>query len=192
MPKCTVCDPDEDVTIVLSDGQSEDNPGEVVSEKSEQTSENNEAYCDKRTRRNTGESLETVGSDLPSNTEGAVEPWEFRVSSKHLTLASPVFKMILQSHNGIESVTLRSTGSLRLPLDRSDHDPKAVIILLNIIHGRHRSVPHEMDFTTMLQISILVDRYLCNEVMGTYPGMWKEEYCLAKAEHVDDTVKHRL
>lgn len=53
------------------------------------------------------------------------------VSSRHLMLASPVFKAMLQHSNFKEGDELHSTGSVEVPLP--DDDPDAFKILLDII-----------------------------------------------------------
>ena len=66
----------------------------------------------------------------------------FPVSSNHLRLASPVFKALLQT-GFIEGDQLRANGSLELTLP--DDDPDAMLVLLNIIHGYFRNVPHSFN-----------------------------------------------
>jgi hypothetical protein len=53
------------------------------------------------------------------------------VSSRHLMLASPVFKAMLQHSNFKEGEELHSTGKVEVPLP--DDDPDAFKILLDII-----------------------------------------------------------
>lgn len=53
------------------------------------------------------------------------------VSSRHLMLASPVFKAMLQHSNFKEGEELHSTGKVSIPLP--DDDPDAFKILLDII-----------------------------------------------------------
>jgi hypothetical protein len=64
-----------------------------------------------------------------------------KVSSKHLILASPYFRSMLQS-NFKEGMNLRTTRATEIWLI-SGH-PVALLILLNIIHGHTRRVMEEL------------------------------------------------
>lgn len=70
---------------------------------------------------------------------------EIRVqcSSKHLTLASSIFKALL-SERFKEGAVFRCTRTLTLPLP--DDDPAALLISLNIIHWQTKEIPLEVDF----------------------------------------------
>jgi hypothetical protein len=95
--------------------------------------------------------------------------FHIKVSSKHLMLASPVFKAML--HNNFqEGQTLRATGTLQLPLP--DDDPYALTILLDIIHARTKKVARAVSKDQILQIAILVDKYQLHELMEIYSDEW--------------------
>ncbi|MCJ1462277.1 hypothetical protein MMC07_000877 [Pseudocyphellaria aurata] len=104
-------------------------------------------------------------------------------SSKHLTLASSVFKAML-SGKFKESIVLRSVGTLELPLP--DDDPAALLILLNIIHGRTKEIPRQVDLHMLTQIAILVDKYRLQMVVGMASPNWmvrlKEEIVSSSME----------
>ncbi|KAE9378227.1 hypothetical protein N431DRAFT_435400 [Stipitochalara longipes BDJ] len=105
-----------------------------------------------------------------------IEPPKFQkeihmlVSSKHLMLASPMFKAMLQHSNFKEGDELRSSGQVKVPLP--DDDPAALKILLDIVHGRVRQVPRHVNLTTMTELSVLVDKYQMLEVVELYVEMW--------------------
>ncbi|TGO20773.1 hypothetical protein BPAE_0267g00130 [Botrytis paeoniae] len=94
------------------------------------------------------------------------------VSSKHMSLASPVFKAMLQG-GFQEAITLKETGKLEVPLP--DDDPAAMKILINIIHGRMKSIPLKIDLELFTQLAILADKYHCAEVIRPYPEIWKSK-----------------
>ncbi|KAF7869636.1 hypothetical protein EAF04_004420 [Stromatinia cepivora] len=81
------------------------------------------------------------------------------ISSKHMPLASPVFKVMLQG-GFRESIELKTTGKLEVPLP--DDDPAAMKILINIIHGRMNSVPLKIELE-------------CPEAVQPFPSIWKNE-----------------
>lgn len=83
------------------------------------------------------------------------------VSSKHLTLVSPVFK---------EKISL-SPGLLLLP----DDDLDAFRVLLNIIHGRVRQVPLRVNLTMLRNIALIVEKYQMVEVAELYVKIWIKE-----------------
>lgn len=92
-----------------------------------------------------------------------------RVSSRHLVLASPVFRAMLRRRFN-ESNVLRTTGSVEIPLP--EDDPDIFMILLNIIHGYVRRVPLTIDIQTFAQISILVDKYDIRESVELFAHCW--------------------
>lgn len=91
------------------------------------------------------------------------------VSSKHLMLASPVFKAMLGS-TFREGQLLKSEG--KLVLDLEDDDPEAFTILLNAIHGRTREMPEKIDLKMLTQLSILADKYQILDAVRHYVSQW--------------------
>ena len=94
-----------------------------------------------------------------------------RVSSQHMMLASPVFKAML-SRKFKEGVTLQKEGVLEVPLP--DNDPEAVLILLNVIHGRVWDVPRQIDLQMLTKIAIEVDKYEFHESVELFSEIWIE------------------
>ncbi|KFY29426.1 hypothetical protein V491_00034 [Pseudogymnoascus sp. VKM F-3775] len=98
------------------------------------------------------------------------EPREvkFRVSSSHLSLASPVFRIMLEGplKEGVLD------GQSPRELFTSEWDTEALRVLLNIIHGRHRAVPKSVSLETLGKIAILVDYYQCHEVTEVFVDLW--------------------
>ncbi|KAI9645547.1 hypothetical protein NHQ30_006289 [Ciborinia camelliae] len=92
------------------------------------------------------------------------------VSSKHMSLVSPVFKAMLQG-NFLEGLKLKETGKIELPLP--EDDPHAWKILINIIHCRFNSVPLEVTLPLFTQLAVLVDKYQMLEVLHIFIPIWK-------------------
>ncbi|KMU88198.1 hypothetical protein CIHG_05369 [Coccidioides immitis H538.4] len=92
-----------------------------------------------------------------------------QVSSKHLSLASVVFKQMLQGKFQ-ESATLQSTGCVKIPLP--DNNPEALAILLNICHVQMSNVPRTVSQRTMAQIACLVNKYYFHEVILPFLDVW--------------------
>ena len=92
------------------------------------------------------------------------------VSSRHMMLASPVWKAMLQHSNFKEGEQLRSKGKVEVPLP--DDDPTAFELLLNIIHGRVRQVPRQVTLETVASLGVLVDKYQMQEVVELHVELW--------------------
>ena len=94
-----------------------------------------------------------------------------RASSRHLSLASDVFRAML-SGNFKEGAALKSTGIVDIPLP--DDDPFAITILLNVIHGRSSRIPLRVSLERLTQIAILVDKYRTEESIEIMAHVWTE------------------
>ncbi|PMD25408.1 hypothetical protein NA56DRAFT_565466 [Hyaloscypha hepaticicola] len=93
------------------------------------------------------------------------------VSSRHMMLASPVFRAMLDG-NFKEGCDLTSNGKVQVPLP--DDDPEAFAIVLDIIHGHNRRVPREVELELLTEISILVDKYQIYEAVEFFAESWIE------------------
>ncbi|KAK8103650.1 uncharacterized protein PG998_010683 [Apiospora kogelbergensis] len=89
--------------------------------------------------------------------------YRYRLSSKHLTTASKYFKNSLKDCKMVNGIlTTHATG----------WDPDALLILMNIIHGRHRTVPRRIELERLAKIAVLVDYYGCHEVVDIFMSVW--------------------
>lgn len=121
--------------------------------------------------------FEKSSEDLSSDTDDCASNKHktnirMRVSSKHLTLASSVFRTMLHTQFK-EGLALQATGRLEVPLP--DDHPDALVILLNIVHGRLRRVPRRVSLHVLRHISVLVDKYQLQESVEVFSDMWVEE-----------------
>ncbi|OHW97587.1 hypothetical protein CSPAE12_03640 [Colletotrichum incanum] len=94
---------------------------------------------------------------------------KFLLSSRHLILASPYFKAKL---NGTWKEATPHPFDRRYHLEASDWDPDALLILMQVIHGRMRSVPRRVDCEMLAKIAILVDYYGCHEIIEVLSTIW--------------------
>lgn len=94
--------------------------------------------------------------------------FEMLVSSKRLMLASPVFKAIFESHLLEGQLLKKRRTDIHLP----DDDPKAIIILLGAIHGPPDKIPQKISLRTLVQLSVLVDKYEALESIKPYVEAW--------------------
>jgi hypothetical protein len=102
------------------------------------------------------EDIDVDGTNSEAS-EPESQPVHIRVSSKHMIMASPVLRSMLEDGNFKEGEALRSNGSVEIPFP--EDNPDAFLILRKIIHGITRQVPREVDFEMMNEIAILVDKY---------------------------------
>ncbi|KAK0657792.1 hypothetical protein B0T16DRAFT_402552 [Cercophora newfieldiana] len=91
-----------------------------------------------------------------------------KASSKHLSLASRVFRNKLQ-HTSAKST--QSDGRVHLSLAEG-FDPKAVSIVLNAIHSRGSKVPRAVELETLAQIALFVDRLQLYDAVEVYADRW--------------------
>ncbi|KAG6076635.1 hypothetical protein E4U16_002662 [Claviceps sp. LM84 group G4] len=131
----------------------------------------------------------TVESSLPNDSGEAHgenikrEDVKFRLSSRHLALASPVFKAML---NGPWKESASSSGwssgndcPVRYQLAAAEWDDEILLLLMNIIHGRNSLVPLSVDLTTLTKMSVVVDYYQCQEVIQFVVGLWIKELAVS-------------
>ncbi|KAJ3454817.1 hypothetical protein MRS44_013417 [Fusarium solani] len=93
------------------------------------------------------------------------------VSWKHLKLASPVFRKMFAGPY-VEGVT-DDRGLRRV--SATDWDPEAFVIVLDIIHGHHRSVPKSLSLEMLAKVAVIVDYYGCHEIIDVFVDIWLKE-----------------
>ncbi|KAF8253357.1 hypothetical protein K440DRAFT_642325 [Wilcoxina mikolae CBS 423.85] len=92
-----------------------------------------------------------------------------QVSSKCLSLASPVFAAMLRP-TFLEGSQLHDTGSVTIDLE---DDPKAMLIILQALHLRGREVPEKTpDIDTLLNMALIVDKYDLRAALLSWIGSW--------------------
>ncbi|KAK8097615.1 uncharacterized protein PG998_013101, partial [Apiospora kogelbergensis] len=121
--------------------------------------------------------VKTRSSSQSRNAAHSAEDVEvhMQLSSKHLMLASVVFKKMLQGP---------WEESRTHTMEASDWDAEALLILMNIIHGRNRAVPRSISLEMLAKIAVLVDYYQCHEAVELFAACWTQnlsplpkEYC---------------
>lgn len=111
-------------------------------------------------------------TDIPTPAPSKKEI-RFLVSSKHMILASPVFKAMLQYDNFKEGVAL-SKGTAEVPLP--DDDPASWEIILDVIHNNtRRKIPWGVDLQTMINLAILVDKYQLGNLLLFHANIWAKK-----------------
>jgi hypothetical protein len=95
------------------------------------------------------------------------EPVTFRVSSRHLALASPVFKSAL---TGRWKESVKTEGELRI--DSQGWDATALGIFLNAIHCQYRQVPRSLEFEMLAKVAVIVDYYDAHQAIEIITPFW--------------------
>jgi hypothetical protein len=113
--------------------------------------------------------LNEITSLQPYQETGNPNEIEFRVSAKHLRSASPVFSKMIKGN--FQESQPNDKGFLEIRA--SDWNTKALMVLLDIIHGHHRQVPRKLDLDTIVQIGFLVDYYDCLEIVQVFFDHWQ-------------------
>lgn len=86
-----------------------------------------------------------------------------------MMLAPPVFKAML-THSFREGEELRANGKVEIPLP--DEDDLAFAVLMDVIHGKSRKVPREVEFDFLVDLALLVDKYQMQEPVAVYSDAW--------------------
>ncbi|KAK5235462.1 hypothetical protein LTR47_003647 [Exophiala xenobiotica] len=146
-----IFDPDGDVVLILG-GASVSNASITDDTLPEQ---NNEAEAPFPCQQHD----ETESSDT----------FEAKVSSKHLILASRVFRAMFNG-NFREAVELHKQEVSKVPLP--DDNPDAMVVLLNIVHGLNKQVPRKIGETLFLDIVTLIDKYEFHEAAYVFTDIW--------------------
>lgn len=92
----------------------------------------------------------------------------FRLSSRHLILASSYFNRMLTGpwkENSVEP-------GCDYTISARDWDVEALLILMNIIHGQARKVPRKLSTELLAKVSVIVDYYQCIEVVEIFVDRW--------------------
>jgi hypothetical protein len=111
----------------------------------------------------------TLETDLSVEPAPLTNEVHFKVSSKHMMLASPVFKAMLQS-NFKEGYELQATGHCQISLP--DDHAEAFEVLTNLVHLNNSAVPLEVDLELLANLTILVDKYQLQRTTYLIKDLW--------------------
>ena len=97
----------------------------------------------------------------------STEPVTFLVSSRHLILASPVFKAMLI---GGWKEGDKTNGPLQAGAE--DWDIEAMLVVMNVLHNRCRQVPRKVSLDMLAKIAVIVDHYKIHEALEIMTPLW--------------------
>ncbi|KAK0744810.1 hypothetical protein B0T21DRAFT_358445 [Apiosordaria backusii] len=109
----------------------------------------------------------------PSKEQPAVihKPVTFLVSSRHLSLASPMLEVALTG--GWKETIARETDSLH-EISTEGWDVQAMVITMSIIHHKWSQVPQKVDLELLAKIAVIVDYYQMYETVQLIGMLWVE------------------
>ena len=95
------------------------------------------------------------------------------VSSKVLSLASPVFATMLKPQFK-EGNSLISGTSCEIPLP--EDDPEAMTLLCNCLHFRVDQIPKNVGFPTLKALAIICDKYDSTRAISPWSTIWLQKW----------------
>jgi hypothetical protein len=107
-----------------------------------------------------------------------LQEYTIKVSSHAMSLANPMFKMLIDRLSKLNSISLTK-------LDLRDDNWDALCILLKIVHFQFDSLPDEVSFPTLVHLSKLCDQYDCVKLAQPWVRSWanEEKFKLLKTGH---------
>lgn len=114
----------------------------------------------------------------PVREQPRLEPKEsesltYLLSSRHLSLASPVFKAML---SGVWAEGKKDESDGLFHLQAQEWDSEALATVLNIVHGRWSLVPETTTLQKLASIATIVDYYDIRESMQLISSLWMKEF----------------
>ncbi|GFF37901.1 hypothetical protein IFM58399_05055 [Aspergillus lentulus] len=109
---------------------------------------------------------------------------KMRVSSKHLSLASPVFKKML--HGPWKEAQGLRLGDLEIEMNWQNMD--AMLILMNAIHGNWPDIPRDVSLEMLVEMATLVDYYNCRKAIDHALEHWTRKLLGGAANASSDDI----
>jgi hypothetical protein len=98
----------------------------------------------------------------------------FRVSARHLILASSYFRRLLTGPF-LEATQLRTQNTVEINLIEAT-DAYALLIILNILHNYSSKIPRVVTPRTLINIASLVDYFGCFHAIQVWSDIWIETF----------------
>ncbi|KAF8426734.1 hypothetical protein EV426DRAFT_592602 [Tirmania nivea] len=99
----------------------------------------------------------------------------FQINSSIVCLQSPVFRAMMGRNSRFKEATdLANRDAIGPPLEISlaDDDPKALGVILRVMHLQHDWVPVSLSEDRLYQVAILCDKYDMRQALKTYLDKW--------------------
>jgi hypothetical protein len=106
--------------------------------------------------------------DVVINT--SAEGFSLLVSSKILSVASPVFAAMFSPH--FREGNSLATASAPITIDLLEDAPAALENICNVLHYKHDLVTVQMRFHDLLEIAVVADKYDLAKSLGPWRDKW--------------------
>lgn len=178
MPTTKVLDPDGDVCLQLRDYRPyyPNTRLEWVSDWEEledaDTVEESTAHESPANEEVSGEESSEEGTDEEDLTDSELH---LIVSSKVLSLASPVFKAMFFGNfkEGLELARNKAIGSSEpYPVELPDDYANAALVVCSILYSKTKQIPERLHLCYMEELGIFVDKYQCGHVLKHAAQIW--------------------
>ncbi|KAF2656839.1 hypothetical protein K491DRAFT_715057 [Lophiostoma macrostomum CBS 122681] len=104
----------------------------------------------------------------PADEEGI----HYHVSSRHLILASKIFRTMMTGENWAQG--FREDDGLFYTRPEQ-WDAEAFLVLMNVLHLQNRKVPRTLSLEMLAKIAVIVDFYECEEAVEVFSKMWIDD-----------------
>lgn len=136
------------------------------------------------------ETADVVEITAPSHADEPQVCAEMLVSSRHLILASPVFAAMLLKPNFAEGLELHSARQVNISL--YDDDPRALEIVLEILHGHPKKVPRYLSLNRLTKVAIILDKYQILEATDLFVDVWTVSTSVYSWSHEMEKIPYLL
>ncbi|KAI4714352.1 hypothetical protein J4E89_000031 [Alternaria sp. Ai002NY15] len=109
----------------------------------------------------------------------------YLVSSRHLELASPVFKAALSPGTWSEGCK-QADGRYHITAD--DWEEEAFLLFMNMLHLRSPQIPKTVSLELMAKLGILIDYYNCASAVEFFTSVWMNKIY---GDKMEDEIEHR-
>ncbi|RBR26064.1 uncharacterized protein FIESC28_01092 [Fusarium coffeatum] len=104
--------------------------------------------------------------------DGTLNEIVFRVSAKHLSMASPVFHRLIKG----DFRESKPNDQGLLELRTSDWNAQALLVLLDIIHGHHSHVSKELSQEIVAHVALIAGNYNCVDIVKVVYHGWEARF----------------
>jgi BTB/POZ domain-containing protein len=106
------------------------------------------------------------------NVRVKVKEIHLRVSSLRLASSSEYFRAMLEGSQFAEGKQLKENGTVQIRLSDPEDKPEAFMIILGALYEKNAQLPTKIDFQTLQEVAVLVDKYQWHVPMTPHMISW--------------------
>jgi hypothetical protein len=103
-----------------------------------------------------------------------VKEFHLRVSSLRLASSSEYFRAMLEGSRFPEGKELKENGFVQIRLSDPEDKPEAFMIVLSALYAKDIQMPTKIEFQTLQNVAVLVDKYQWHVPITPYAISWFE------------------